>query len=46
MDGGDGETLYYTEDAIKTVADEVLDEAVYRILWAAIDTGAFDAARN
>jgi beta-glucosidase len=40
----DGTNLVYTEDAVKTVSDEVLDEAVYRILYASIKTGVFDNA--
>ena len=36
--------LHFTEDAIKKVEGPVLDQAVYRILWATIETGVFDAA--
>jgi beta-glucosidase len=36
--------LIYTEDAVKKAPSDVLDEAVYRILWASIKTGIFDAS--
>jgi hypothetical protein len=46
MDGDDtiGHSIVYTERAIAALPKEVVDQAVYRILWASISTGVFDAA--
>jgi hypothetical protein len=44
MDGGDPTTLVYTEEAIAALPIDEVNEAVYRILWASISTGVFDAA--
>ena len=39
---GNPDNLIFTEDLVKKVPADVLDEAVYRILYASINTGIFD----
>jgi beta-glucosidase len=43
---GEQDSLIFTEEALSEVSDEVLDQAVYRILWAYIRSGILDSASD